>query len=65
VNFNLKKEIMRVYLKRIEKETNEKQSIWDAFENHMDSIYFAGATDSLAEEAVNFEYENFKKSYAE
>ena len=56
---------MRVYLKRIEKETNEKQSIWDAFENHMDSIYFSGATDSLAEEAVNFEYENFKKSYAE
>ena len=58
-----KREIMKIYIKRKEKEEETKMNLWDAFTNHLDSIYFPGATDSLDKKTLAFEYENFKACY--
>ena len=42
---------------------NEKVSLWDAFINHMDNVYFPGATESLDEKLIAFEYESFKNCF--
>jgi hypothetical protein len=54
---------MKIYIKRKEKEEETKMNLWDAFTNHLDSIYFPGATDSLDKQTLAFEYENFKACY--
>ena len=50
-------------LQNSRKELNEKTTIWDAFTNYLDSIYFPGAADLLDRQLVAFEYEAFKELY--
>jgi len=50
---------MKFYIRNSKKEETEKVTTWEAFVNHIDSIYFPGAAESLAEETILFEYENF------
>jgi hypothetical protein len=38
--------------------------IWDEFIDHLDSIYFPGAAETLSKEQIAFEYENYKENYA-
>ena len=38
--------------------------IWDEFIDHLDSIYFPGAAETLSKEQIAFEYANFKENYA-
>ena len=39
---------------------NEKISIWDAFTNHLDTLYFPGASELLDTQLIAFEYEAFR-----
>ena len=41
-------------------EFNEKTSLWDAFTNYLDTIYFPGASELLDAKLIAFEYESFK-----
>jgi len=41
-------------------ELNEKTSLWDAFTNYLDTIYFPGASELLETNLIAFEYEAFK-----
>jgi len=47
-------------LKTSRQELNEKTSLWDAFTNYMDNIYFPGASELLDTKLIAFEYEAFK-----
>jgi hypothetical protein len=42
----------------------EKNNLWDAFVNHLEQIYFPGASELLDTKTIAFEYESFKKCYA-
>lgn len=42
----------------------ETQNLWEAFVNHIDSIYFPGASELLDTQTIAFEYEQFKQCYA-
>jgi len=46
--------------KNSRQESNEKISIWDAFTNHLETLYFPGASELLDTQLVAFEYEAFK-----
>ncbi|NQU87108.1 MAG: hypothetical protein HQ541_15230 [Mariniphaga sp.] len=52
------------YRKNSQKRLQEETPIWDAFINHMDSIYFPGASELLDTKLIAFEYESFKQYYA-
>jgi hypothetical protein len=47
------------YHKNNRQELNEKDSLWDAFTNHLESTYFAGASELLDSKLIAFEYESF------
>ena len=47
------------------KDPIEKTNLWDAFTNHIDSIYFSGASDQLDNQTIKFEYESFKTYFAQ
>jgi hypothetical protein len=46
--------------KNSRQELNEKTSLWDAFTNYLDTIYFPGASELLETNLIAFEYEAFK-----
>lgn len=46
---------------RIEKQTD---NLWDAFVDHIDSVYFSGASELLDKQTLAFEYSQFKNDYA-
>jgi hypothetical protein len=46
--------------KSTKRELNETTPVWDAFVEHIESIYFPGATELLERELIAFEYEAFK-----
>jgi hypothetical protein len=46
--------------KNSSQELNEKTSLWDAFTNYLDTIYFPGASELLDIRLIAFEYESFK-----
>ena len=49
--------------KNSSKKETEKTTVWEAFTNHLDSIYFPGATELLDKQLVAFEFEQFKECY--
>lgn len=40
------------------------QSIWDAFVDYMNSLYYEGCIDEMDYEVVDFHYEEFKSLLA-
>lgn len=38
----------------------DNKNYWDAFINHLDTIYFAGASELLDKKLIAFEYDAFK-----
>jgi hypothetical protein len=50
--------------KNSRQELNEKTSLWDAFTNYLDSIYFPGASELLDKQLIAFEYEIFRDIYS-
>ncbi|NQU52176.1 MAG: hypothetical protein HQ522_06510 [Bacteroidetes bacterium] len=55
---------MRVYTKKQQEEISTETNIYDAFVQHLDSIYFPGASEVLNTELIVFEYDSYKESYA-
>ncbi len=52
---------MKTYLvKSTKRELNETTSVWDAFKDHLENIYFPGALELLAKDLIAFEYEAYK-----
>jgi hypothetical protein len=47
------------------KDPIEKTNLWDAFTNHIDSIYYPGASELLNDQSITFEYESFKTYFAQ
>jgi len=44
-------------------ETTENIDLWEAFKTHLDSTYFTGASETLENQLIAFEYEAFKNNY--
>ena len=53
---------MKTYRKNSREETL-KTNLWDAFVNHIESIYFTGASELLDRKTLTFEFESFKKDF--
>lgn len=47
------------------KQSRDKQfdSLWDAFKDHIDSVYFPGASELLDRQSLAFEYNNFQNYF--
>ena len=43
---------------------NFKNNLWDAFKDHIDSIYFPGASELLDRQTLAFEFNNFQNYFA-
>jgi len=43
---------------------NENTTLWDEFVNHLETIYFPGASELLDTQLIAFEYESFKQMYS-
>lgn len=41
-----------------------KDNLWDAFKDHMDSVYFPGASELLDRQTLAFEYNNFQNYFS-
>lgn len=51
---------MKSYRYKISREEDQITKIWDAFVNHIVSIYFSGASELLNQQTLAFEYESFR-----
>jgi hypothetical protein len=61
----LKLNIMKSYTyKNSREEQKQHTNLCDAFVNHLDSIYFNGASEMLDTKTIAFEYEFFKSNYS-
>ncbi len=54
---------MKSYSNNHIKEENLLTNIWDAFVDHIDSIYFPGASELLDKKTLSFEFESFVTYY--
>lgn len=54
---------MKAYSKQNEEFATETE-FYDAFVNYLDSVYFPGASEVLEPGLIEFEYANYKSSYA-
>ena len=54
---------MKSYRNDLYREENLLTNIWDAFVDHVDSIYFPGASELLDKKTLAFEYDSFWKCY--
>ena len=52
-------------LKTNSQKLTEKNSLWDAFITHLESVYFSGASELLDKQLVAFEYEIFRDIYSD
>lgn len=56
---------MKTHRKNTAAEDQEnRQNLWEAFTQYLDSIYFDGAVEVLDKELVSFEYSQFVSSIA-
>jgi len=49
--------------KNSREEEKIRTKLWDAFVNHLETIYFPGASEILDTKLVAFEYESFMNIY--
>ncbi|MDX8339066.1 hypothetical protein SLH46_07715 [Draconibacterium sp. IB214405] len=54
---------MKSYRNNHSKEDWQLTNIWDAFVDHVDSIYFAGASELLDKRTLAFELDSFTTYY--
>jgi hypothetical protein len=41
----------------------ETNTVWDAFVEYLETVYFEGAANELDKELVEFEYQSYKSCY--
>ncbi len=46
------------------REEKLKADLWDPFVDHIESIYFTGASELLDKQTLAFEYDHFRNDYA-
>ncbi len=54
---------MTIYTKTEKEERINTTNTYAAFQDHINSIYFDGASEVLEPELLAFEYNNFKQNY--
>ena len=54
---------MKTYSLKSTSKNQDTNTVWDAFVEYMETVYFVGATEDLDQELVNFEYEAYKNCY--
>ena len=54
---------MKTYSTKSAAKNQESITVWDAFVNYLETVYFEGAAEELDRELVNFEYEAYKSCY--
>ncbi len=45
-------------------EDDHNNGIWDAFVDHLNSVYFSGASEVLDKQTIAFEYDCFMNDFA-
>lgn len=61
---HFKVNIMKSYSYNNSNEPTEKQNLWEAFVNYLETTYFPGASETLETKLIAFEYEQFCSCYA-
>jgi hypothetical protein len=51
-------------IKSAAEDQENRQNLWEAFTQYLDSIYFEGASELLDKELVSFEYNQYISSIA-
>jgi len=54
---------MKTYTLKSAAKNQETNTVWDAFVEYLETVYFEGAFDELANEMVKFEYKSYKSCY--
>lgn len=54
---------MKTYTLKSAKKDQETSTVWEAFVNYLETVYFEGAAEQLNQDLVNFEYEAYKNCY--
>lgn len=54
---------MKSYRYNITKEEKQLTKIWDAFVDHIEAIYFPGASELLDRQTLTFEFDIFRTNY--
>jgi hypothetical protein len=54
---------MKTYTSKSAKDNQDNSSVWEAFTEYLNSVYFEGAEETLEEELVKFEYAAYLSSY--
>ena len=62
MNF-LKNYRMKTYTLKSAAKNQETNTVWEAFVEYLETVYFEGAADELDKELVEFEYESYKSCY--
>jgi hypothetical protein len=55
---------MKTYTLKSAAQINETNTVWEAFVEYLDSVYFEGASEELDQELVNFEYQSYLDCYS-
>jgi len=54
---------MKTYTLKSATKNQETNTVWDAFVEYLEKVYFEGAADELDNELVEFEYNSYKSCY--
>ena len=54
---------MKTYTSKSAKDNQDNSSVWEAFTEYLNSVYFEGAAETLEEELIKFEYAAYLSCY--
>ena len=54
---------MKTYTLKSAAKNQETNTVWDAFVDYLETVYFEGAAYELDKELVEFEYNSYKSCY--
>ena len=54
---------MKTYTLKSVAKNQETNTVWEAFVEYLETVYFVGAVDELDKELLEFEYESYKNCY--
>ena len=54
---------MKIYTLKSAAKNQETNTVWNAFVEYLEIVYFEGAADELDKELVEFKYNSYKSCY--
>ncbi len=54
---------MKTYTLKSAAKNQETNTVWDAFVEYLETVYFEGAAEELDKELIEFEYTSYKSCY--